>query len=195
MTPTKNGTNKEQDYEDQIHIIQHTFKQQEAEYQGKIISLEGNIEDLKREIGAIDSEKANLAARYHKEKQAALQDEIRISVRDWVDSMLDKLELQLRWAEAEKNLLKAQKIAQNALKPTSVPRLQISKKDLKNKPRKTKGSKFNLNNISLNNPQKPFPNLKISSSKFKLKPQGKFFKSKTILILFLEISYFRRNLF
>lgn len=152
-------------------MIEKDFKTKEVKYEREIISLKGDIDDIQRGIYSIEREKQNLIKRWQREKDIAFQKELKISVRDCLNSVLDKLEIEEKIKRDSKKIKLLEKENRILKKGKSVSKHKLPGNLFK------KGSKFNLNNISVQNPiGLKIPKLNISCSRSKIKSNKKSIK-------------------
>ena len=159
--------NWEDEHNEEMDQIKQEYEyrlEQNRDIENRLISNEGQIEDLNREISALHDEKSKLLRKWKFEVDMLKQQEIELSVQGCVDSMLDIVELKdsLNNKSKEIDQLRKENNELRKSKSTSV-RKRINIKSIK------RGGKLNISNNSIG------PNL----FKGKIKGINKSFKAAT----------------
>ena len=166
----------EEDVSQAKEEFEYEFSIKENEFRHKIIDYEGQIEDLNRELNSLRNEKSSMIRKYKAEFENMKNIELQISVRSWVENMLDIWELKeiikenktkIKTLEEENKNLRKQststkrKIIIKSNNP--VPKLNISDISLSKIPSNNKFKAINKSSITIAGKQK----IKLSKGKVK----------------------------
>lgn len=140
--------NWENEHLEEVEAMKEDFEEmmrvKDNEHQRSIISYEGQIEDLNRELSSLHTEKVNLLKKCQQEIEQVNQRDIDISVKSCVENMLYILELkEINTKCQEKIKLLKQQNEELKQKRSVSSKKNISKKNI------FKPSKLNISGLSL----------------------------------------------